>query len=513
MSKTHISKPNQTIVVPSTELTENLFSSAPSLVTGGRKMLLVPHDLRNTVVLRRHGYEVENPMLSYYPWSGSPFQSQKETCDLLTTEQRAYVLNDMGTGKTKAALWAWDYLKVSGLSKKALVLCPLSTMKFTWQSECFATIPHRSVKILHGTKAERIARLNEPDGEIYIINHDGISTIFDELMASDIDCIIVDELAAFRNESTRTKLLRRLAAKKTWVWGMTGSPMPRSPTDVWSQTKVVNPSLSPKYFSHFRQQVMTNHGVHVWKPKPDAVEQAYAVMQPSIRVKLEDVTELPDCIEKLVSCDLSPQQDKIYKELVKEMTVMVKDKRITAANAGAAMTKLLQVVGGWVYSSEGKGTIAIPCSQRVDAAIDAITSTDRKAILLCPYRHAIDGLAKRLTDADIRFAVVHGDTPHREVIFNQFQRTDKYDVLLAHPQCLSHGLTLTAADTIVWYLPVTDYDVFSQTNARIRRVGQKHKQQIICLTGSPVETHLYKMLRNKQKMQDSFLSLFEGDDT
>ncbi len=489
-------------------MVNNLFPNAPVFVQSGRKHLLVPHDLRNTVVLRRHNYIVENPMLSYYKWGGKPFHSQEETCDLLTTEQRAYVLNDMGTGKTKAACWAWDYLKESGLSKKALVLCPLSTMKFTWQSEAFATIPHRSVKILHGTKADRLWKLNEKDGELYIINHDGIATIFDELMASDIDCLIVDELAEFRNESNRTKLLRKLAKDKMWVWGMTGSPMPRSPTDVWSQSKIVNPTKSPKYFSHFRQQIMTNHGLHVWKPKPDAIDQAYEVLQPAVRFKLEDVAELPDVIEKTVDCDLTPHQQKIYKALVDDMHVMVANKQITAVNAGAAITKLLQVVGGWVYTGDGS-TVAVPNTPRLDALLTAIDSTNRKAIVLVPYRHALEGVAKHLEADHIKHAVVHGDTPNREIIFNHFQRTDKYDVLVAHPQCLSHGLTLTAADTIIWYLPITDYNIFTQTNARIRRVGQKHKQQIICLAGSPVEKRLYQMLRRKQEMQDSFLALFE----
>ena len=77
--------------------------------------------------------------------------------------------------------------------------------------------------------------------------------------------------------------------------------------------------------------------------------------------------------------------------------------------------------------------------------------------------------------------------------------------LLAHPQCVHHGLTLTAATTIIWYSPDHVLEVYEQANARIRRVGQKHKQQFLHLQSTAVERKIYSMLRNKQKLQDAFL--------
>ena len=110
-----------------------------------------------------------------------------------------------------------------------------------------------------------------------------------------------------------------------------------------------------------------------------------------------------------------------------------------------------------------------------------------------------------------RSAVVSGDTPagKRSDIFHTFQNTDKYKVLLVHPACLAHGITLTAATTAIWVSPVLDLETFDQANARIRRVGQKHKQQIIMIQGTPVERRVYSMLRNKQRIQEQLLQLFE----
>ena len=114
-----------------------------------------------------------------------------------------------------------------------------------------------------------------------------------------------------------------------------------------------------------------------------------------------------------------------------------------------------------------------------------------------------------LTDKEIDHAVIHGEITHRETIFDAFQNTTQYKVLLAHPQTVHHGLTLTAASTIVWYSPVTSLDVYEQANARIRRVGQREKQLFLHLQGTAVEQKVYAMLRQKQRVQDEFLYLIK----
>jgi len=108
---------------------------------------------------------------------------------------------------------------------------------------------------------------------------------------------------------------------------------------------------------------------------------------------------------------------------------------------------------------------------------------------------------------------ISGDTPagERSRIFGVFQNTDKYRVIIAHPQCMSHGVTLTAADTIIWFSPTSDLEIFDQANARIRRYGQKHKQQIIMFQTTKVEQHLYRRLRAKQKTQNLLLELFASN--
>lgn len=503
-----ISRAHQALVVPPTPGVLTMFQACPKLPDGN---IVVPHGLRETLLLRHAGFTVPNPIMYYYDWcGGKPFAVQKRTCQMLTENRRAYVLNHMGTGKTKAALWAWDYMNKCGLVNKLLVVAPLSTLKFVWASEAFATMPRRKVAVLHGTKAQRLERLEE-DADIFVINHDGLKVIEKELSArTDIDALVLDELAVYRNNSDRSKKMRKFAQRFTVAWGLTGAPMPNSPVDVWAQCMILTPDRVPRFQAHIRHLLMLQVSPYVWKPKADAVQQAYAFMQPSVRFALDDVVELPPLVSRTIDVPMSPSQEKVYKKVASAMKAMVGDKTITAANAGVAMGKLLQIAGGWVYTNNPE-TVRLDPTPRVMALYDMITSAEHKVLVVVPYRNALEGISKifSMDNVNLDHVVVHGDIHDRENIFNLFQNTDKYKAMLVDPRCVSHGLTLTAADTVIWYLPITSLETYDQFNARVTRVGQKHKQQLLHLQSTPIERKVYKMLREHQKMQSMFLQLVE----
>jgi len=207
---------------------------------------------------------------------------------------------------------------------------------------------------------------------------------------------------------------------------------------------------------------------------------------------------------------MGPVQTKAYKDLANDLYAMVQNKVITAVNVGVAMNKLLQVALGWVYTST-RGIVPLDNNERIEALIDAINSTDRKVLVFSPFKHCLDGIGKALDKEQIEYATVSGDTPAgaRADIFNAFQNSSKYRVINAHPKCLAHGLTLTEANTIVWFGPTLSLETFDQANARIHRVGQTHKQQVILLQGTEVESRIYAMLRNKHLVQEKLLGLFE----
>lgn len=507
-----VSRANKALVVPTVTGAVTMFPDAPHL---DPQRIVVPHGLRETLMLRHLGLKVPNPIGMHYDWPGGPpFAVQQKTAIMLTENPRAYVLNHMGTGKTRTLLWAWDYLFQNKLAKKVLVVAPKSTLKFVWQREVLQVMPGHKTQVLHGTKKQRLDALSK-DADIYIINHDGLRVIEDALYGrADIDTLIIDELAVYRNPSGRTKLMQKFAKRFSIVWGATGAPMPNEPTDVHSQCGIITPNTVPRFRTHARELLMRQVSPHTWLPKPDAVERAFSWMQPSCRYALEDVVELPPVISRDIEVALSAPQASLYKKLATAMVTEIKDQKITALNAAAAMNKLLQVAGGWVYT-QNPDFVRVDPTPRILALADLIQSNQNKVLIAIPYKHMLNGISDifNMKGVDLPHFVVSGDTKDREEIFAEFQNDTSPTAkkpMLVHPQCVAHGVTLTAADMIIWYLPVSSLDIYDQFNARITRIGQTHKQQVLHLCSTPIERKMYKALRDHKKLQDMFLELVES---
>ena len=178
----HVNVPKRKLIMPWEATLGNIFPSAPVLTLKGNKYVAIDHGIDQVRFLRNIGYQAPAPILHQYDWAGgTPFEIQKLTAALLTTNYRAYVLNSFGTGKTKSALWAWHFLYMNGLAGKMLVIAPLSTLTFTWSVEVFKTLPNIKVQILHGSRERRLKRLSDPEASIFVINHDGLETIVGEL--------------------------------------------------------------------------------------------------------------------------------------------------------------------------------------------------------------------------------------------------------------------------------------------------------------------------------------------
>src|SRR5436190_3685276 len=335
-----------------------------------------------------------------------PYAVQLRTIAEMVTHNRGYNLNALGTGKTFCALAAYDILRMQGKVGRMLVVSPLSTLRFTWVREVIAAFPHLRVEVLHGTKAKRLATLDK-SADIYVSNHDGVKTIFDELLSSHwIDALVIDELAVYRNgQSDRTELMRTLAKRMRWVWGMTGAPMPRSVCDVWAECSIVTPGTVPKYFSHFRNQLQYKDGPFKWVNRPGAVEEAVRVMQPSVRFSLDDVLELPSMVMQYVETEMGRKQAQIYAAMRTRAIAMVKGQQIDALNAGAVMSKLLQIALGWVYSRDG-ATVQLDNQARIDAILEYIHGTPNKALVFLPFKHALAGVSAALKKEGIRHFVV-----------------------------------------------------------------------------------------------------------
>ena len=446
-----------------------------------------------------------------YPFPANTFNVQRVTAELFTKNKRAYCLNELGTGKTRCGLFAYDWLRRLSIVECLLVICPLSALERTWGREIANYFPWLRYTILHGSKATRLQRLAQP-ANVFIINHDGVETIMDALIAHPyIKCVIVDELAAYRNGgSDRTKHLKVLVRNKLFVWGLTGSPVPRAVTDVWGPCSCITPYSVPSSFHAFRSQLMLKKGPFKWIPKPFSEDRAVSCMQPSVRFKLDDVTELPEKVTHYYEANLTVHQRYVYESMRKTAIALVGDKKIDALNAGAVLSKLLQIALGYAYTRKGE-IVTFDNTPRLQLILDLIDSAIKKVILFAPFKSAIAALSKMLESNKLDHCIVTGDVTlhNRNIFFRDFQDTKKYKVLLAHPACMSHSLTLTAASTTIWAGPITSLDMFQQANARTYRVGQDSKTLIAMVGGTNAEEKIYRLLGNNESIQNRFLEILE----
>lgn len=487
----------------------------------GHDIVSVPHDQDTVRVLRNMGIQAPGPIRSYYEWPGrfTPFVHQYETSEFASLNPRAYVLCDMGTGKTASVLWAYDYLRKLGELDWCLVISPLSTLERTWADEVFRNFPDMSYGVVYGTP-ERRMKIAKDKYDIYIINHDGIKNkaLLEHFAHKPGNgLIIIDELASFRNASTdRWKYLNILVngnAKlnvppKAWVWGLTGTPTPNEPTDAWAQCRLITPGSVPKHFNAFRDLTMKQLTQYKWAAREGALHDVHRVMQPSIRFNRADCIDLPPTTFADRVVELTPEQAKMYKQMVNQFKADYAGGQITAVNEAVKLGKLLQICCGVAYGPDGDMTI--PAKPRIDAVLEIIEQSAAKVIVFVPLTGALNALAEAVSKYHT-VAVIHGGVSksQRDNIFADFMDPNGVKVLVAQPGTMAHGLSLTAADTICWYAPTNSAETYQQANARIVRPGQKRNTLIVRVQGSDVERRMYERLERRESMQGTLLGMFE----
>jgi len=488
-------------------------TAIPTSRVVGDNEVLVKWGVDEARVLRNLNVkDVPSPILGMYDWPGryTPFEHQKTTASFLTMNPRAFCFNEQGTGKTASAIWAADFLMKQGKIKRALIICPLSIMDSAWRTDLFSFAMHRTVDIAHGAKKKRQEIINS-DTEFVIINYDGVEIVKDDIANGGFDLIVVDEATHYKNaQSKRWKVLASIMNGNTWLWMMTGTPAAQSPVDAYGLAKLVNPKEVPRFFGAFRELVMHKVTQFKWAPKPNATEIVYNCLQPAIRFTKEQCLDLPEMTYVKREVELTAQQKKYYDILRKQMMTTAGGEQITAANAAVNMNKLLQISCGAVYSDTGE-TVEFDVKNRYKVLREVIDESSQKVLIFVPFKHVIGILKEKLDKEGITNDVINGDVSasKRTAIFKQFQETDDPRVLIIQPQAAAHGVTLTAANTIVWWGPTSSLETYAQANARVHRSGQKHPCTVVQLQGSAVEKRIYKMLDDRINIHTKMIDLYQ----
>jgi SNF2 family DNA or RNA helicase len=294
---------------------------------------------------------------------------------------------------------------------------------------------------------------------------------------------------------------------------MTGTPASQSPVDAYGLAKLVNPTGVPQFFTGWRDQVMYKLTMFKWAPKPTAKDDVFNALQPAIRFTKEQCLDLPPVMTLTREAPLTPQQNKYYNLLKDQMLVHAAGATITAVNAAAGVSKLLQISCGAAYTDE-KEVVEFDAAPRLGVIEEVLEETERKVIIFAMFRSSIDTIHNYLTKKGVAAEVIHGSVSatKRGDIIHRFQTQPNPRVLIMQPQATAHGITLTAADTVVFYGPLMSVEQYIQCIARADRKGQNSdKVTVVHIQSSPIERKMFKALAARVDDNDLLTAMFESE--
>ena len=247
-----------------------------------------------------------------------------------------------------------------------------------------------------------------------------------------------------------------------------------------------------------------------WVPKDNATQIVYEALQPAIRFTKEECLDLPEMVYTKREVELTRQQNKYYNDLKQRLVIQAAGEEITAANAAINMSKLLQISSGAVYTDDGEA-LEFDIKHRYKVLREVIDESSKKVLVFVPFKHTIDILTDKLRSDGITTEVIRGDVSahNRTTIFKRFQQEADPRVLVIQPQSAAHGVTLTAANTVVWWGPTSSLETYAQANARVHRSGQDHKCTVVQLQGSPVEKRVYSLLDSRIDVHTKMIDLYK----
>ena len=192
------------------------------------------------------------------------------------------------------------------------------------------------------------------------------------------------------------------------------------------------------------------------------------------------------------------------------MVMEAAGEQITAVNAAVNMNKLLQISSGAVYTDEGEA-LEFDITHRYKVLREVIDESSKKVLVFVPFKHAIDLITNKLNKDGVPTEYIRGDVsaPKRTDIFKRFQTQNNPRVLVIQPQAAAHGVTLTAANTVVWWGPTSSLETYAQANARVHRSGQDHKCTVVQLQGSAIEKRVYTLLDKRIDVHTKMIDLYQ----
>jgi len=458
------------------------------------------------------GWEDATP-IKPIPVKVKPFQHQVLGYNIGISIPASALLMEMGTGKSLTAMAVSGRRYLDGEIQKLLIVCPTSIM-FVWQDEFekFADFPY-SLLVLNGPVKKRIQLLQDFQGpglQVVVINYEATWRMEDELKKWAPDMIICDESQRIKTPSAQqSKCMHRLGKIAKYKMILTGTPVTQGPLDFFSQYKFLDPGIFGNSYYAFRARYAVMGGfegrqVISYQNLPELIEKAHSI---AFRVTKAETLDLPEQIDTIRYCELEPKAQRMYEQMRKECVAELSDeKTVTAANVLAKLLRLQQITGGFLGDGEAVQKVSnAKLSVLKEILEDVVIDAGKKLVIFARFRPEIAAIEKLLQGLKIRYECIHGDInmSERGEKVKAFQTDPEVKVFIAQLQTAGLGITLTAADTAVFYSLDFSFANYDQARARLHRIGQKNNvTNIHIIAKGTVDAKVMKALAAKKNLAD-----------
>ena len=458
-----------------------------------------------------------------YKFKTKPYAHQLKALEMSWNKEVFAYFMEMGTGKSKVLLDNISMLYDKGKINGALIIAPKGVYKNWFDSEIKTHLVNHIDKkvvlwqaLINQKQKDKLDTLFKPEVDLHILlmNVEALSTkkgvdFANKFLISHNSLIAVDESTTIKNPSAkRTKNILKLASLSKYRRILTGSPVTKSPLDLYTQCAFLNEYLldySSYYAFRTRYAVMRSanfngRSVQIVVGYRHLDELAEKLKSFSYRVLKDECLDLPDKTFMKRIIQLTPDQKKLYTQMKQMALAEMNGKMITTSTALTQLMRMQQITCGYFKADDG--TTQEINNNRIGELIDVLGEIEGKTVIWAHWQNDVKHIIKAVVKEYGEGCCVdyYGLTPQseRQDNINKFQNDPKVRFFIGTPATGGYGITLTAASNMIYYSNGYDLEKRQQSEARIDRIGQKKPMTYIdILAEDTVDERIVKALRKK----------------
>lgn len=432
----------------------------------------------------------------------------------------------MGAGKTLTAITTCGCLYQRGLIDRVLVVAPTSVCS-VWGLDFgnFAAFPY-TLQTLLGEKNQRIKALDDlmrypyKKLKVAVINYESTfrDGIFEKLFEYNADVIICDESQRIKgHKAKQSEAMHKLGDRARYKMILSGTPLQNNVTDIWSQYRFLDKSIFGELYYPFERRYCIMHSVFKSKVikninMDELIRKEHSI---ALRVTKAECLDLPEQVFEQRIVSMTKKERAIYEQLKQDSVAELEHgEKITAATVLVKLLRLQQFTGGYLVKDGGEAPEQISHS-KLDALQEIIedycVDNGKKLVIFARFIvevEAIKELAAKTLGADGKVVCIQGSVPKEERggIIAAFQNDPKVKIIVGQIDTLSTGVTLTAADTAVYYSKTFNFATYSQSLSRIHRVGQRNTCTYIDLVcEKSIDSKITEALKKKEDLASNIV--------